>query len=178
MDYPIIFWKCRGAESEDFLEVLLDLLHRHRLYILVLAETKTSSRRENTFFDSLAVAEASGFAGGSWTFWRSNRVQNRVAAINYQSMTLLIMKKEQDGWVFTPIYASLNAANRDQLWSYVSRLGQCIKHPWLLLGDTNQTSSKDKQGGRAVFWRRTQTLWQVLVDCVFVDMGFSGSTYT
>lgn len=43
MDCKILFWNCRGAVSEDFLDCLCHMLREHKPCFLILAKTRTSN---------------------------------------------------------------------------------------------------------------------------------------
>lgn len=66
MNFKILFGNYHGAVSKDFFYHLLDLLRRHKPDMLILVETRTSSRRAtNTLkvssFNFVAVSKAVGF---------------------------------------------------------------------------------------------------------------------
>lgn len=113
MNCDIIFWNACGATYEDFFSTLLDLVRRDKPHILVLDETKTHGGKtlailENSYFDSVAISEANGYAGGTWTFWNASYSNIQIAAINDQTMVSLILKGRKVDWILTTIYASPN----------------------------------------------------------------------
>lgn len=92
---------------------LLDLVREQKPRLLILAKTRTSSSSaidilRRTAFESFAVSEAIGFAGGLWAFWNSNHLQIEVANINDQMMILLILKDGLVDWNLTRFMPSPN----------------------------------------------------------------------
>lgn len=139
MNNKLLYWNFQGASSEDLLDCLFDLVKYHKPSISILAETKISSigaypilRR--TYYNTLAVSEAWGFAGGLWVFWNTSQLDIKVICINSQMMILTIIKKGCVDWVLTPIYASPKLALRNALCKCRAAIGKEIHEPWLVFG--------------------------------------------
>lgn len=48
-----------------------------------------------------------------------------------------------------------------------------------MAGDVNQIlSAEDKAGGQSTAWWKSGQLWNTLNSCEFIDIGFSGPSYT
>lgn len=68
---------------------------------------------------------------------------------------------------------------REELWAYLTQLGQVLKVPWLLAGDFNQiVDPLEKSGGRPATWTQLTSLWNCFTDYGLVDLGFSGPKFT
>ncbi|KAI5671761.1 hypothetical protein M9H77_12125 [Catharanthus roseus] len=184
MDSTILFWNCRGATSDVFLNSLLNMLRRHNPTILLLVKTRTQEYRAGTILsnsqlDFVAISEVSGHVGGIWTFWSSTKINIQVASIFDQVIVSLVLKGQKVDWMLTPIYVSPHSVVRSGLWQCTMKLRQCNNVPWLLVGDMNQhLDNRHKKGGNKVHWRRSQELQDVLDERSILDIGFSGPKYT
>lgn len=83
-------------------------------------------------------------------------------------------------WMVTAIsvliYASPIAKYREELWTYLRWIDEKIKLAWLLVGDYNQIVHETEKSGKSDRWRRTAgSLWELIEDCDFIDLGFLGT---
>lgn len=106
----IVCWNCCGAVSKKFFRHILDIISTCRLDILFLLETKVQSDRAQRIlrmrgFDGFVVAEAKGFAGDIWCYWKSI-IELQMLSKNDQCISLGVMRETKVAWLLTIIYAS------------------------------------------------------------------------
>lgn len=96
-----------------------------------------------------------------------------------QIITVLVRQPRGLVWIMSAVYASSNAFFREDLWSYMQRLGCCMSFPWLLLGDFNQVLSvTEKRGGCPTSMGNMVGLQTAMINCSLVDLGYSSSSFT
>lgn len=132
-----------------------------------------------SFFDSFAVSEARGFAGGIWVLWNAGQYDIELIGTDDQALHLVVQGNGRFRWLLTVIYASPQPQHRALLWQYLSQLGQGLEIPWLHIGDFNQAlTTADKKGGRKLDGHKVQRFHQMIDDCALIDMGFHGPRFT
>ncbi|KAF9619089.1 hypothetical protein IFM89_005103 [Coptis chinensis] len=82
-------------------------------------------------------------------------------------------------WYLSGIYASTKAHFRQVQWDMLKQLQPVNLEPWMCMGDYNDISHyEEKRGGRPCTGSKMQKFNQMLHDCSFMDMGFSGQMFT
>lgn len=77
------------------------------------------------------------------------------------------------------VYASPTAFVREDSWTYLSNLSNCISVPWVLVGDFNQVlDDVDKREGLQSRSSKAQKLWDVWDTYGMIDLGFQGPIFT
>lgn len=157
MTFPrIIAWNCRGAGSRIALRHLILLVRTQNPDILILEETRVSSRyidqiTAQTRFTASIVSEAYGFSGGIWILWDKDQVDLDLIELDEQIISVVVCSPHQRPWLLSAIYASPNPLFRQDLWDYLRDMGYVVNIPWLLLGDFNQVLHHcEKRGGSPV----------------------------
>ena len=72
-------------------------------------------------------------------FWNDAELDMEIVRVND------ISDQSWASWVLSAIYASPNPSYRDALWDSVKWLGECIRVPWLILGDCDQVMIDDEK---------------------------------
>ncbi|KAL8161268.1 hypothetical protein V2J09_012757 [Rumex salicifolius] len=173
-----------GAGSREFLHTLKEIIRVNDPAILVLVETRLSGVQADKFCDSIGFdgktrAEAIGFRGGIWVFWRKSIVELKQIDIHQQVVSLEVERSNEDRWLFSAIYASPNPANREELWNRLLNLKSFVDCPWLLMGDFNETASLDERTGNSDGMRKRCDNFQSWIDGMkLIELGFSGPKFT
>ncbi|KAJ8444644.1 hypothetical protein Cgig2_023707 [Carnegiea gigantea] len=134
----MLVWNVQGAVSKEFLFTLKKLRQRYKPGILVLVETKISGVnadevcRRIAYNDKFRV-EANGFSRGIWVLWKS------------EFITMEIMNKYGDDWLFSAVYGSPQEVTRNELWHKLSDFAQANNRPWMLAGDFNDTRDMEER---------------------------------
>lgn len=185
MVFTVLSWNCRGAKSKAFHLHLQELIRSFKPTVLALLETKINSNLsapyicKSSSFNKFVCAEAIGFAGGIWLFWDDTVIDLEVIAVDDQIITVIVRTLYRVDCVLSVVYASPVYMLRSSLWEYLEALGSVMTAPWLLIGDWNQVLvPADKSGGRPVGSLMSNSLWQVVLRCALLDLGFTGSKYT
>lgn len=102
-----------------------------------------------------------------------------VVSVNDQFVTLASKKGSYAEWDIAAIYALPISRYCKELWCYLKNINEHLKIPWLILGNFNQILvDKDKLGGSGIWRRSGGSLWNLLEDCDFPDVNYSGPTHT
>lgn len=100
-------------------------------------------------------------------------------SLDDQFINVLVQYHNCIPWLLTTVYASPNPIFRLDLWEYLTRLGQVVSIPWILIGDFNQILYGDeKKGGNPISCRRLEPFQRMVSSCELIDMGFSGPKFT
>lgn len=153
--------------------------------MIALLETRTNSCyvkqsiMRKIKLDEGMFVEASGFGGGIWLFWDNSRIHIEEISKIDEILTVLVCDSNNRRWVVSIIYASPLPLLRDDLWTYLSKLGEIIHLSWLVIGDCNQPlNSCDKKGGRPINRSRASKLQTVIDRSQLLDLGYRGPKYT
>ncbi|KAL8152864.1 LOW QUALITY PROTEIN: hypothetical protein V2J09_010624 [Rumex salicifolius] len=90
-------------------------------------------------FDGIIRSEAIGFSGGIWVTWRKKIVDIHRVNIHRPVVTV-------EG-LFFAIYNNPSPINREMLWEQLLDLKTDVNHPWLLMGDFNETLNMGELSG-------------------------------
>lgn len=179
MSFPIIlYWNCQGARSRGFLKILLHLIKQFSPSIIILVETSVLSSYvhpilDKYVFNEFVVAEACGFAGGTWVLWNDSVMQVEQLTIDDQVINLVVKFGRDPFWFLSTIYASPIPNFQNALWKYLERVGTVVNLPWMLIGDFNQgLVGADKRGGSAISLHRVCPLRALIDNCEIIHMGF------
>ncbi|KAK0592822.1 hypothetical protein LWI29_026048 [Acer saccharum] len=174
-------WNVRGAGKKGFPKIISDLRNIYKFDVIAILEPRISGSRalkvvNNLGFSDKFLVEASGFSGGIWLLWNSDRVKLQVVASSRHSITAIVAEGDRF-WVLTIVYANPSVVTRRKLWGYLSAIRNCFKGPWVVMGDFNEiTNSAKKRGGRGYFSNSGFGDW--INENKLVDLGFIGHKYT
>jgi len=180
----ILAWNVQGAGNRSFLATLKELIRRYSPTILLLVETKISGTTADEVckkinFDGVFRVEAQGFSGGIWALWLKDEVHLQVISSSAQHATMEVSEKDLDCWILSAIYGSLDEQRRMKLWGDLDSFAQYTSHPWLLIGDFNDTRSMDERRNRSAhLTRRCAHFNNWIENNGLIDLGFSGPLFT
>lgn len=98
-----------------------------------------------------ARVDACGFSGGIWCLWRSNFMPVSVIASSRYCIHLKINPNSPLFWYYSVVYASSNAANREEVWQELREFNISNPGPWCLASDFNSITSANERIGGAIF---------------------------
>lgn len=180
----IIVWNVRGAAGKAFGQTLIDMKKRTKAKIFVLVETRCSGPNAQKVIKQLGfkyqiVEEARGLSGGIWILWNDDLISLTVLSKHKQYIHCAVTGIGRRAWLFTAIYASPRATEREELWNDLIRIADSINMPWLIAGDFNDIKSPDEQkGGVAAHERKCKKFRDNIARCKLIDMGTEGPRYT
>ena len=160
-------------------------MHNHNPAILVVMETRVGGDREREITDKLPFAnayhtETSGYAGGLWMLWNSDRVNLIPMSSTEQEIHAIVkVPNSHSNWLFTAVYASPRSAERHILWNNLIKVLELHNLPWVMAGDFNEPlTEKDKYGGKTVSVNRSFLFKERLDKCSMIDIGFTRARFT
>ena len=151
----------------------------------MITETKVGGDRAKEIMDRLPFdgaihSDTTGFTGGIWLLWNSDKAENNALAITEQEIHVEVKVRSSDfAWFFSDIYASSRSEERCVLWDNLTKVAELHNKPWIMVGDFNEPlTEEDKFGGREVSINRSLLFKECLDRCNMLDLGFSGPRYT
>ena len=111
-------------------------------------------------------------------FWKKD-VQLSVENSSLNYIDAIIDKAKENIWRFTGFYSFPKTRNHMESWNKIRWLHQKYSLPWIYAGDFNEIlKSHEKVGGRPRLNGQMQEFRDVLDECGFIDMGYSGNKFT
>ncbi|KAA8517928.1 hypothetical protein F0562_015384 [Nyssa sinensis] len=153
----LISWNCRGLGNPRAIRALHDLVKREAPILIFLLETKIPARR----FDELKFDL--GFPIG----------------IAVDSCDAVVEEEGVRKWRISGFYGSLDISGITESWDFLRMLKSRCSLLWLCFGDFNEMLSLNEKRGMASTpnWQ-LRSFREVVNDCGFRDLGFSGFPFT
>jgi exonuclease III len=176
-------WNCRGLGNPQTVQELARLVRAQDPTVVFLIETwQDDSPLERLqcqlLFENKFVANNRNKGGGLCLFWKKE-VKLRVSSFSPSHIDLIINESQNDAWRLTGFYGAPETRNREESWTLLRRLNSQYTLPWCYLGDFNElVRIEEKQGKHSRSDRQMQLFLDVLDDCGFVDLGFTGPPFT
>ncbi|XP_021756943.1 uncharacterized protein LOC110722030 [Chenopodium quinoa] len=152
---------------------------------MALVETHISGEQAQKICDKIGFSgqsrvDAQGFAGGIWLLWKEEIIEVTVLDNHSQHITVEIKKRDEDPWIFSAIYASLDSTSRKELWRELENISRAFTRPWMLAGDFNDTMSMSERigVGGSEMERRCKDFSDWVNDNHLIDLGSSGPVHT
>jgi hypothetical protein len=180
----LLSWNCRGLGNPQAVRDLCQLTKEKKPTILFLMETKCHRNkmefvRVKLGFECLFVVDSVGRSGGLALLWNDKEL---VEIQNYSRRHINAIVKGRDSvgsWKLTGFYGHPDWTKRHESWALLNHLRSFAPLPWLCVGDFNEITAQSEKTG--VVLRKESQMSQfrdVLEDCHFSDLGFTGSKYT
>lgn len=116
--------------------------------------------------------------GGLVLFWK-NTVNLTVEDSSKYFIDAWIDKNLDQRWRFTGFYGEPETARRHEAWSKLRHLNHHPNVPWVCVGDFNEiVSQEEKVEGAQRPHNPMQLFRDVINECGFMDLGFSGLRFT
>ena len=110
--------------------------------------------------------------------WKKD-VDFSVNTYSLNHIDAITNKGKDDEWRFTGFYGEPDKRNHHISWATLRRLKSKYSLPWLCTGDFNEiTMAHEKLGGRLRPSKQMEDFRDVLDECGFQDLGFSGNKFT
>jgi hypothetical protein len=91
----------------------------------------------------------------------------------------VVDENSENAWRFTGFYGAPETHKREESWTLLRRLNSQNTIPWCCMGDFNElVRLEEKQGRHTRSERQMQMFRDVLDECGFVDLGFTGPKFT
>ncbi|PRQ51592.1 putative transcription factor interactor and regulator CCHC(Zn) family [Rosa chinensis] len=180
--FKVLCWNVRGAGGKKFRSAISNLIHYHKVDILIISEPRVPFSRVHNFFrkngfPNAEISEAAGFSGGVWVLYDKNNIEIQYIDNNSQSVTVKVAATGSHEWILSAIYASPTNSVRSCLWHYLSTFADQCQLPWLVIGDCNELyCSADKNGGSLVGKIGGMKTWAD--NYGMVDVGYQGPDFT
>ena len=111
-------------------------------------------------------------------FWK-NEVDFLVDTYSPNHIDAVINKGKEGEWRFTGFYGESETSNHYISWATLRRLKSKFTLPWLCAGDFNEIiCAHEKLGGIHRPSRQMEEFMNVLDECGFQDLGYSGNKFT
>lgn len=82
-------------------------------------------------------------------------------------------------WNLTFVHCPLDWTRKELFWEKLNDIDNIISGPWLILGDFNALLSNfEKSSGRPFVSSSQYGLYQLMLNCGLVDIGFIGNLHT
>ena len=129
-------------------------------------------------FDGLFTIPNNGRGGGLAMMWKSEVVLWVDSFSNYH-IDAIVNGGREDAWRLTGFYGELETSRRSEGWNMLRMLSSKPKLLWCCFGDFNELLKvEEKKGGVPRSHYLMQMFREALDQCDFVDLGFSGPTFT
>ncbi|XP_030958962.1 uncharacterized protein LOC115980904 [Quercus lobata] len=179
----IIVWNCHGLGNPRIGKELEVVIRAKDPSVVFIAETWADEARlqeikRNIDFENLFFVERNNRGGGLALFWR-NSVDLSVDSSSPNHIDSIINKGKEEVWRFTGFYGEPVTHKRMDSWEKLRHLHNKFNLPWLCAGDFNEIiQSSEKLGGSNRGQTQMQLFRDVVDECGFIDLGFSGPWYT
>ena len=175
----IIVWNCRGLGNLRTVKELEVMIRAKDPFVVFLAETWADKARLQEIkckieFDNLFFVERNNRGGGLALYWK-NYIDVHVDTFSKNHIDSIINKGGEDEWRFTGFYEEPISHKRFESWNKLRQLQRKFNLPWLCAGDFNEILRvSEKLGGSNRSQAQMQLFRDVVDECGFIDLGFSG----
>ena len=180
----LISWNCRGMGAPRAVQEMTKMVMKINPHVLFLIETKKKSTkmewlRARWLFDNCFAVDSVGRGRGLALLWM-NEVRLEVKSFSVQHIDANI--KDCNGanvWRFTGYYGNPEVSQRCRSWDLLRQLKNQSSLPWFCAGDFNEiVADNEKIGGLLRPTRQMERFRQVIYDCNFFEVPFSGPKFT
>ena len=180
----LICWNCRGLGAPRAVHEMTKMVRKVNPLVLFLSETKKKSTemewlRYQWRYDNCLAVDSVGRGGGLALLWMSE-VHLEVKFFSAQHIDVNIGgSNETTRWRFTGFYGSPEVSLRHRSWDLLRQLKNQSSLPWLCAGDFNEILVDDEKiGGLLRPTRQMEGFRQVIHECDFLEVPFSGPKFT
>ena len=178
-----LFWNCRGLGNPATVQELTIMVKQKDPLVLFLSETKLDEKRLESLrcywgFRGKLVVQSRGQSGGLALFWRKG-LSVGVSSYSHHHIDAVVDGNSQQPWRFTGFYGFPTLAGKHVAWDILRVLVNHHHLPWLCRGDFNELLRGYEKWGRVARSETQMAQFREVVDeCGFLDLGFSGPQYT
>lgn len=133
---------------------------------------------DNFPFDRMIEVPAEGQSGGLVVLWDDSILELDDITTTRQEIHVIIkLHNSKFLWLFSCIYASNVAHDRNILWKNLKTIKDNYKGLWLLGVILMNSYENQKKRGRPIISTHSNSFWDIINYCELIDMGFKGSKY-
>ena len=119
-----------------------------------------------------------GLSGGLAMFW-SGRMGVSISSYSQHHIDAVLDFQSPNPWRFTGFYGSPTVEGKSAAWNILRTLHTHHNLPWLCAGDFNELLSNSEKWGRRLRPEQQMAHFrQVVDDFGFMDLGFTGPSFT
>ena len=134
--------------------------------------------KEKLVFDDLFIVLNDGWGGGLALLWKGG-IKVWVDNFSKYHIDSIMDGDSVNAWRLIGFYEEPDTNHRTEGWNMLCMLNSKPKLPWCCFGDFNELLElKDKKGGALRAHNQMQLFRDVLDQCGFVDLGYSGPDFT
>uniref|UniRef100_A0A2N9FN80 Protein kinase domain-containing protein n=1 Tax=Fagus sylvatica TaxID=28930 RepID=A0A2N9FN80_FAGSY len=176
-------WNCRGLGNPRTVQELARLVRAQDLSVVFLIETwqdegPLERLRCQLQFENKFVANSRNKGGGLCLLWKKC-VNIRVHSFSPSHIDAVVDEASDNAWRFTGFYGAPETHKREESWTLLRQLNSQNTLPWCCMGDFNELVRLEKKQGRHTRSERQMQMFRdVLDECGFVDLGFTGPKFT
>ncbi|XP_074301475.1 uncharacterized protein LOC141632870 [Silene latifolia] len=177
-------WNVQGAGSPAFMSMLQELIRVNSPQVLALVETHISGDVAQRVCDRINFGgkirvEAQGFSGGIWLFWKPEEVTLTPVILHAQHIIVEISRVGEIPWYYSAVYASPDAAKKEELWRELESFASTHTRPWLAMGDYNDTRFLSERNGDSDCLRRRCLKFNAWVESNNrIELDYAGPDFT
>ena len=124
------------------------------------------------------IVPKEGRGGGLALLWKSS-INVSVEDSSKYFIDTIIDKNTDNAWRFTGFYGEPITSIHCDAWDALRRLNHSLDSPWLCVGDFNEiVRQEEKLGGAIRHHNQMQLFWDIIYECGFMDLRFTGSQIT
>jgi hypothetical protein len=176
---------CRGCGRPEVVQEIRHVVESVKTAVVFLMETKMHRDRVMNLkqllgFQNAEVVSSLGQSGGLMLLWRGDvTVAIQSMLRSHIDVLLTYDRLGNRQWRLTGFYGEPRRAMRKNSWYLLRFLRAQLGVPWLCVGDFNEVLEANEH-----FGINGREQWQmdgfqeVVQDCGFMDLGFSGVPYT
>ena len=176
-------WNCRGLGNPQTVHELSIMMRKKDPIVLFLSETKLDENQLEVLrcqwrFRGKFVVPSRGQSGGLVMYW-SGCMGVSISSYSLHHIDAVLDYQSPNAWRFTGFYGSPTMEGKATAWSILRTLQTHHTLPWLCASDFNELlSGSEKWGRRPRLEHQMSQFRQVVDDCGFMDLGFTGPAYT
>ncbi|KAI5323752.1 hypothetical protein L3X38_032824 [Prunus dulcis] len=175
----LLSWNCRGSAWSGFVLQSLFYISTFCLDLFCIVDSRVSRDQADClvqrlgFSSSFCIPSSIGQCGGIILMWNPSMLN--ISILNYHEHYIHYEIQElstKKVWLTTFVYAYLQKAKQETMWTDLISSKPVSNIPWLLLVDFNNICSlNEKMGGSQVFTPAMIKFNKFLNDCeVFVEI--------
>jgi hypothetical protein len=174
---------CRGLGNPRTVQEIARLVRAQDPSVVFLIETwqddgPLERLRCQLQFANKFVVKSKNKGGGLCLLWK-NEMKLRVQSFSHSHIDAFVSENQPDAWHLTGFYGAPETHLREESWTLLQRLNSQSALPWCCLGDFNElVRVEEKQGRLSRSENQMQRFHDALDDCGFIDLGYSGPSYT
>ena len=179
----LLAWNCQGLGNRRAVHELVDMVQAQGPKIVFLSETWSDKEwmewvRCQLKFVGYFIVPSDGRGGRLALLWKEEDVV-WVDSFSQYHIDAIVHGGSKNTWCLTAFYGEPDISRRTEGWHMLCMLNSKPKLPWCCFGDFNELlEAKEKSGGAQRSHNLMQSFRDVLDECSFVDLGYSGPEFT